>query len=129
MASRPDIMQVEAALGAAAAVLELLAQTNAPGGEVLRVFSGTPHTWRDASFRGVRAEGAFLLDAVRTGGETREVRVRSEAGGTLRLAHPFGLRGAVVRTRFGVDRYLNADETPILTMATSPGEEVVLRPA
>jgi hypothetical protein len=129
MANRPEIMQVEAALGAAAAVLELLALTNAPGGEVLRVFSGTPGAWRDASFHGVRAEGAFLLDAVREAGQTREVRVRSEAGGTLRLAHPFGVRGAAVRSHYGVDRYLNAHEVPILTIATAPGDEIVLTPA
>ncbi len=129
MGNRPEIMQIEAALGAAAAVLEMVALTNAPGGGVLRVFSGTPSAWRDVTFRGVRADGAFLIDSVREDGETREVRVRSEAGGTLVLAHPFGMRGVRVRTGYGEDTYLSAHEMPVLKIATSPGEEVVLRPA
>ena len=54
--ARPDVMQVDAAEGAAAAVLEMLLHT-AHG--VLRVFPAVPPAWETASFRGVRAEGAF----------------------------------------------------------------------
>ncbi|HEX2036917.1 MAG TPA: hypothetical protein VHS99_22280 [Chloroflexota bacterium] len=131
-ANNPSIMQVEAALGAAAAVLELLAQTSAPAGGVLRVFSGCPggpSGWREASFDGLRAEGAFLLDARREDGQTAEVRVRSEAGGTLRLAHPFGARGATVHTVRGRQRYPGAPDAPVLELATGAGEELIIRPA
>ncbi|HEU5315341.1 MAG TPA: glycoside hydrolase N-terminal domain-containing protein [Chloroflexota bacterium] len=109
----PSIMQIEAALGASAAVLELLAESNAPSGGVLRVFGGAPThhpAWRDVSFDGLLADGAFLLSARREDGRTAEVRVTSQAGGRLRLADPFGT-GAVI------DRQ------------TAPGEEIVLRPS
>jgi hypothetical protein len=107
----PGIMQVEAALGASAAVLELLAETNAPSGGVLRVFGGAPAhhpAWRDVAFQGLLADGAFLLDARREDGRTVEVRVVSRAGGRLRLADPFGEDGTIERD-------------------TAPGEEIVLR--
>lgn len=129
MASRPDIMQLDAALGASATVLELLAETNAPGGGVIRAFGGTPSSWADASFDNLRADGAFILDARREGGETTRVRARSEAGGTLRLAHPFGGRGASVKTPRGTLRFGPATEVPVLQIETSPGDELAISPA
>jgi alpha-L-fucosidase 2 len=39
-----------------------------------------PTTWKDASFHDIRAEGAFLVSAVRQGGKTRFLRVKSLAG-------------------------------------------------
>jgi alpha-L-fucosidase 2 len=87
MDSRPDIMQVEAAEGAAAAVLEMLLHT---AGGVLRVFPAIPRAWREASFRGIRAEGAFLVSAALRGGRIGPVEIRSEAGAPLHLANPWG---------------------------------------
>ena len=112
-ANNPTIMQVEAALGASAAVLELLAQTSAPGGGLLRIFGGAPRhhpAWRDVSFQGILADGAFLIDAKREDGRTVEVRVRSRAGGPLRLADPFAESGVIERE-------------------TSPGQELVFTPS
>jgi len=56
---------------------------------VVRVFPAVPAAWADASFDGLRADGAFIISARRVGGHVREVRVRSEKGGLLRLANPF----------------------------------------
>jgi hypothetical protein len=78
--------------------------------------------------RDVRAEGAFVLDAVREAGETREVRVRSEAGGVLRLAHPFGARGVAIHSERGIERYADASGIPVLTLQTAAGEELRLVP-
>ncbi len=129
MANQPSIMQVEAALAASAAVLDMVAQTNAPGGGVLRVFSGTPSQWHDLAFQGIRADGAFLLDAERHDGETTSVCVRSEAGATLRLANPFGHHGVIVHTGSGMARYPDAVAMPVLTIETTPGEELTFQPA
>jgi hypothetical protein len=78
-------------------------------GGVLRVFPAIPPDWQDAEFRHLRAEGAFLVSAVRRGGLTREVRIRSERGGRLRLADPWGGR--------------------VLTFETRAGQTLVLRPS
>ena len=54
-------------------------------GDRLRVFYGCPSSWKDVTFRGMRAIGAFLVDAERKDGKTAEVKVHSEKGGVCRV--------------------------------------------
>ncbi|KPV56248.1 hypothetical protein QJ48_28655 [Paenibacillus sp. A3] len=49
-------------------------------GGIIRIFPAVPDEWRDAAFHDLRAEGAFLVSAVRRDGITRFIRVRSLAG-------------------------------------------------
>jgi len=49
-------------------------------GERIRVFPGVSKDWRDAVFHNLRAEGAFLVSAVRKEGQTAWVHVQSLAG-------------------------------------------------
>lgn len=69
----------------AAGVLEMLLQSHTG---VIRVFPAIPSSWNDVSFRNLRAEGAFLVSAVRKGGETVSLSVTFEKGGLMRLEHP-----------------------------------------
>jgi len=46
----------------------------------IRVFPAVPAEWKDIEFRDLRAEGAFLVSAKRTGGQTQWVRIKSLAG-------------------------------------------------
>jgi alpha-L-fucosidase 2 len=55
-------------------------------GGIVRVFPGTPSAWPDATIHNLRTEGAFLVSAVRKGGTTQFVRVKSLAGEPLRVA-------------------------------------------
>jgi hypothetical protein len=48
---------------------------------VISVFPALPSGWKDLSFASMRAEGAFLIDAVRSKGRTAMIRVKSEKGG------------------------------------------------
>ncbi len=70
----------------AAGVQEMLLQSH---GGTVRVFPAVPAGWRDVSFDALRAEGAFLVSAVRRDGAVVEVRVVAEKGGRLRLENPF----------------------------------------
>ena len=85
---KPNTMYLEAGpvietpLAAAQAVHEMLLQS---WGGVLRVFPAVPAGWKDAAFHDLRAEGAFLVSAVRRGGRTALVRVHSLAGEPARL--------------------------------------------
>lgn len=54
-------------------------------GDRIRVFWGCPDEWREASFVGLRAKGAFLVSARRSGGKTSFVQVESEKGGLCRI--------------------------------------------
>ncbi len=54
-------------------------------GDCIRVFNGTPARWPDASFIGMRAQGAVLVSAARKGGQTAFIQLESEQGGTCRI--------------------------------------------
>ncbi len=70
----------------AAGLQEMLLQSYA--GQI-ELFPAVPSTWAQASFRTLRAEGAFLVSAVRDGGQVSEVTITAEKGGTARLKKPF----------------------------------------
>lgn len=55
-------------------------------GGVIRVFPGVPSSWPDVTVHDVAVEGAFLLSAVRRGGTTQFVRIKSLAGEPCRVA-------------------------------------------
>jgi alpha-L-fucosidase 2 len=84
----PNTMYVEAGpvietpLSAAASVHDML--LTSWGGKI-RVFPGVPDGWSDVAFHNLRAEGAFLVSAVRDGGKTRFIRIESLAGEPCRL--------------------------------------------
>ena len=52
----------------------------------IRVFPAMPLEWKDAEFRDLRTEGAFLVSAKRTAGKTLWVRIRSLAGEPCRVS-------------------------------------------
>ncbi|MDF7799313.1 hypothetical protein P4C99_07540 [Pontiellaceae bacterium B1224] len=65
----------------------------------IQVFPAVPEKWKDVSFANLRAEGAFLVSAVRENGRTVFVSVKSLAGEPLRVQS--GMTGALKVT--GVD--------------------------
>ncbi|MFB7414795.1 glycoside hydrolase family 95-like protein [Streptomyces sp. NPDC056210] len=65
-------LTVESPLTAGQSVLDMMIQSHS--GPV-RVFPGASASWPDASVQGLRAQGAFLIDADRADGATRWVRV------------------------------------------------------
>ncbi|MBN2294329.1 MAG: glycoside hydrolase N-terminal domain-containing protein [Pirellulales bacterium] len=77
---------LEANFAAAQAVHEMLLQS---WGGTVRVFPAVSKRWADVAFEDLRAEGGFQVSAVRKGGKTRSVRVRSDKGCLLRLRDPF----------------------------------------
>jgi alpha-L-fucosidase 2 len=81
---------IESPLAAAQSVLDMLVQSHGP---VVKVFPAVSNRWPDASIAGLRAQGAFVVDASRSGGRTDWVRIHSEAGQPLVLQH--GIAGDV----------------------------------
>ena len=72
----------ESPISAARSVLDMLLQS---WGKYIRVFPACPSAWRDASFHDLRAEGGFLVSAVRKDGRTQFIRIKSLAGEPCRL--------------------------------------------
>lgn len=114
-------MQTDAAISASAAILELFLQC--VQGEI-RVFPTLPDRFRNASFSGIRAEGAFLVSAERRNGVVTQVQVYSEAGGVLRLRNP-----CAGRVRVEYRGVVNEADAPILQLATEAGESMAIRDA
>jgi hypothetical protein len=68
---------IECSLVAAESLQEMLIQS---WGGVIRVFPAVPDEWKDAAFRDLRTEGAFLVSAARKDGKTKWVKIKSLAG-------------------------------------------------
>lgn len=89
---------------------------------VIRLFPNWPRD-RDASFRTLRAVGAFLVSASLRQGAIAWVEVVSERGGLLRMELPWS-RCRVLRA----GREAFAVEEPRLQLETGIGEAIRLEP-
>jgi len=58
-------------------------------GGIVQVFPAIPDSWKEASFKDLRAEGGFKVSAKRTGGEAAEVEVTARRNSVLKLKDPF----------------------------------------
>jgi alpha-L-fucosidase 2 len=76
---------LETPLTAASATMDLLLQS---WGGKIRVFPAVPTAWANASFHRLRAQGAFVVSAVRSAGRTDWVAIQSEAGESCVLKVP-----------------------------------------
>jgi hypothetical protein len=68
---------IETPLSGAQSIHDMIIQS---WGGIIRVFPAAPDAWKDITFHNFRTEGAFLVSAVRSGGETSFVRIKSLAG-------------------------------------------------
>ncbi len=90
---------------------------------VNHLFAGAPRNWKDTSFSGMRTDGAFLVSARRKRGVVADVKVKSLAGGTFKVANPWG--GPVRVIRKGMADRIVRGKT--LKIATKAAENMVLR--
>jgi hypothetical protein len=97
---------LEGNFAAAAGIQEMLLKSHR--GKIL-VFPALPESWRDASFTTLRAQGAFLVSAVRRNGKTERVEITSERGGRCVLVSPFSGRELVFSMSAGERRILTKD--------------------
>jgi hypothetical protein len=114
-----EVMQIEAGMAAAAAVLDSMAHVRRG---VHYLFPGCPDTWREAGFTGIRTQGGFLIDAERRNGATVEVKVLATVGGPFRLANPWP--GATVQADGDLTGTLTGD---VLALDLAAGMTVRLR--
>lgn len=73
---------IETPPAAARSILDMLIQS---WGDKITVFPAIPEKWENASFANLRAEGAFLVSAVRKNGSTAFVTITSLAGQPCRV--------------------------------------------
>lgn len=118
---------IESTLSVANNIQEMLIQSwSDPAKEEagpIRIFPAVPAAWKDVEFRDLRAEGAFLVSAKRTGGQTQWVRIKSLAGEPCRVKT--GIKGPV---RIKGERPLTSKQVSpgIYELGLIKGEEVML---
>jgi len=87
----------------------------------IEVFPAAPGSWKDISFKTLRAEGAFLVSAKKKNGQVTEIKIFAEKGGTIKLKLPFkswslsSLHDAKVN-----------NQTSIISLKVEPNEEILL---
>ena len=103
----------------AAGLQEMMLQSHAG---YIEVFPAVPDGWKDVSFQTLRAEGAYLVSAVRQNGLTKTVTITSEKGGTVKLK--LDARGFKQKTN-GAAKILHQDKD-YTTIEMGAGGSVVL---
>ncbi|MFH0963751.1 MAG: hypothetical protein V2A58_07035, partial [Planctomycetota bacterium] len=117
-----NLMQMDAAMGAVNAIQEMLLHT--VRGK-LTVFPAVPSAWRKAaSFKNMRAEGAFLVGAKMKEGRIINVEIESVKGAVLKLANNIAEDIVVIR-----DGKEGRTKAKLLTLQTRPGETITILPA
>ena len=120
---------IEATLALANIIQDMLIQSwSDPAADEsgpIRIFPAVPSAWKDVEFHDLRTEGAFLVSAKRTGGETEWVRIKSLAGEPCRVRP--GLNGKV-HIKIKSDRRVKLKEVSpgIYEIDMTKGDEVLL---
>src|SRR5439155_1161919 len=115
---------IETPLSAAASIQELFLQD---WGGALRVFPAVPSGWADAAFDHLRADGAFIVSALRHGGRTAWVRIESLAAEPCRVVVP-DWDTAVVRAHTGPAPLVTQRGAGDFVLELGKGASVVLAP-
>jgi hypothetical protein len=103
----------------AAGVQEMLMQSHAG---FIELFPAVPDGWKDVSFQTLRAEGAYLVSAVRQMGKTKSITIQSEKGGTVKIK--VNSKGMSKKTSAGVKVL---DQTAgFMTVNFKPGASLTL---
>ena len=104
----------------ASGVQEMLLQSHTG---VIRIFPAVPASWKDISFRDLRAMGAFLISAEQKAGAVQKIEITSEQGGICKIAVPASLKGELSITGNQSEASRNGD---ILSIPTQKGEKIVI---
>ncbi len=102
----------------ASAIQEMLLQSY---NGIIRIFPAM--SMPNASFRDLRAEGAFLVSAEKKGGNIEWVKIYSEKGGKIKIQNPFEGKLKIN----GVERYPAMNDQKVFELETKPGETLELK--
>ena len=89
------VFQIDANLGATAAIAEMLLQSHE---DAVAILPALPAAWPEGKFKGLRARGGIEVDAEWAGGRATSAKLRPDVGGEQRLRPPPGQRIAGIQT-------------------------------
>jgi len=111
---------LEGNFASAAGLNEMLLQSYSG---TIRIFPAIPTDWKEVSFKTLRAEGAFLVSAIRRDGLIQTVEIHAEKGGLCRLENPFDGTGCEIS---GIPRDTVGREGNDLLLKTTAGQTIIL---
>ncbi len=111
---------IETPLSAVTTMNEMLLQS---WNGVVRIFPAVPDSWKEASFDKLRAKGAFLVSAVRKGGKTQFVKIKSLAGEPLLVKSDLG---STAKIKGGRKFTITNKGNGVIGVGLKKGEEVVI---
>jgi hypothetical protein len=115
----------ETPLAFATSLLEMLIQSD--DGRI-RIFPAIPASWKNASFSRLAAEGAFEVDAIKTEGKIKSVKIKSLKGNVCRLELPAGAEFELVSDKKGklTPEKMNLKGWQQFLFSTSVGEIITI---
>ncbi len=103
-------------------VHELLLQSNK---RYIEIFPAVPQSWKDISFKDLRAEGAYVVSAVKENGVITQVKIKAEKDGQLRIKRPFP-----TYLSEGIDRsVIKLEEGNLMMMPVKKGQVITFKNA
>ena len=120
---------IETSFAAANIIQEMLLQSwsdpthGGPG--LIRIFPALPDAWKDVEFHDLRAEGAFLVSARRSAGQTKWIRIKSLAGEPCQVRTDMN---AVIQIRDGRQSRMEPVSPGMYQIQLKRNEEVLLCP-
>ncbi|MFP5039837.1 glycosyl hydrolase family 95 catalytic domain-containing protein [Parasediminibacterium sp. JCM 36343] len=109
----------ESPIASSRSELDMLLQS---WGGKIRVFPSFPAAWKDASFYNLRVEGAFLVSAVKKGGITKFISIKSLKGEPCTIK--CDMKGAIKLLASKAVKMVQHDG--LVTLALPKGEEAIL---
>lgn len=110
--------QIDGNFGGAAGIVEMLVQSH---NGVLRLLPALPGQWPEGRVAGVRARGGLAVDLAWRGGRLEEARIRSLAGGPLRVRYSGQTIEREMRAGQAVSVRARDFEPPVAGGGTTPG--------
>jgi len=104
----------------AAGLQEMLLQSYAG---FIEIMPAVPESWKDISFKQLRAEGAFLVDAKKTNGQVDEIKIVAEKGGKTKLKMPFNK--SITVSQKGV--VLSDRKNGFVSLTCKPGGYIIFK--
>ncbi|MGI8951000.1 MAG: glycosyl hydrolase family 95 catalytic domain-containing protein [Chitinophagaceae bacterium] len=104
----------------AAGLQEMLLQSYAG---FIEIMPAVPAAWKNISFKNLRAEGAFLVDAKKINGQINAIKIIAEKGGTTKLKLPFKTFFVASKK----DVLIKNTGDGFITLTCKPGGVIVLK--
>lgn len=116
---------IETPLSFAKSVHDMLLQS---WGGKIRVFNGTPSSWKDAAFHQLRTQGAFLVSAKKKAGVTQFVTVESLAGSPCLVKPGVENPNVYINGKKAKRGQVEKNEGGFYTVALNKGDTVIFTP-